>query len=142
MCSSAPQGQGLHRAVSLATTQVGPWCVPLPEGSRICHVRSNMGLDWAQNVLPELEALSARPSDIMVRLLPGQAWGCGLFYLCENVCPLQLCMRCAPAEECMTVALLLDQLLAPPVQRGASLSVSGNPCIAPTDTADLAGFAA
>ena len=45
--------------------------MPLPEGSGICHVRSNMGLDWAQNVLPELGALSARPSDIMVRLLPG-----------------------------------------------------------------------
>lgn len=58
-------------------SQVGPWCVPLPEGSRICHVRSNMGLDWAQNVLPEMEALSAQPSDIMVRLLPGFGKGGG-----------------------------------------------------------------
>ena len=46
--------------------QVGPWCVPLPEGTRICHLRTNMGLDWGQNVLPVLPDLGALPTDILV----------------------------------------------------------------------------
>ena len=46
--------------------QVGPWCVPLPEGTRICHLRTNMGLDWGQNVVPVLPDLGALPTDILV----------------------------------------------------------------------------
>ena len=46
--------------------QVGPWCVPLPEGTRICHLRTNMGTDWAENVIPVLPDL-AKPTDIVVR---------------------------------------------------------------------------
>ena len=46
--------------------QVGPWCVPLPEGTRICHLRTNMGSDWGQNVVPVLPDLGALPTDILV----------------------------------------------------------------------------
>ena len=49
--------------------QVGPWCVPLPEGTRICHLRTNMGTDWADNVVPVLPELGAKPTDIVVRSL-------------------------------------------------------------------------
>ncbi len=41
--------------------------MPLPEGSRICHLRTNMGTDWAENVVPVLPELGALPTDIVVR---------------------------------------------------------------------------
>ncbi|EIE18670.1 hypothetical protein COCSUDRAFT_45154 [Coccomyxa subellipsoidea C-169] len=45
---------------------IGGWCVLLPEQSRICHVRSNMG-DWlVTNLLPRFARLGALPSDIMI----------------------------------------------------------------------------
>ena len=40
--------------------------MPLPEGTRICHLRTNMGTDWAENVVPILPDL-AEPTDIVVR---------------------------------------------------------------------------
>ena len=40
--------------------------MPLPEGTRICHLRTNMGTDWAENVVPVLPDL-AKPTDIVVR---------------------------------------------------------------------------
>ncbi|KAK9901586.1 hypothetical protein WJX75_003489 [Coccomyxa subellipsoidea] len=45
---------------------VAPWCIHLPQDSRICHIRSNMGLDWADNVLPNLPGIGARNTDILV----------------------------------------------------------------------------
>ncbi|EIE20684.1 hypothetical protein COCSUDRAFT_57252 [Coccomyxa subellipsoidea C-169] len=55
-------------ALEIVTKEGGvtPWCIHLPQGSRICHVRSNMGLDWADNVLPNLPAIGARNTDILV----------------------------------------------------------------------------
>lgn len=41
--------------------------MPLLEGTRICHLRTNMGLDWADNVVPVLPDLGALPTDIVVR---------------------------------------------------------------------------
>ncbi len=41
--------------------------MPLPEGTRICHLRTNMGTDWADNVVPLLPELGAKPTDIVVR---------------------------------------------------------------------------
>lgn len=46
--------------------QVPPWCIHLPERSRICHIRSNVGLDWADNVLPNIWRIGARNTDILV----------------------------------------------------------------------------
>jgi hypothetical protein len=51
----------------LALIQVQPWCIPLPESSRICHLRSNMGFDWAENVLPHYADIGGKTTDIMVR---------------------------------------------------------------------------
>ncbi|BDA42198.1 hypothetical protein COCOBI_03-0850 [Coccomyxa sp. Obi] len=55
-------------ALEIITKEGGvqPWCIPLPEGSRICHIRSNMGLDWADNVLPNLPRIGVRNTDILV----------------------------------------------------------------------------
>ncbi|BDA49809.1 hypothetical protein COCOBI_14-4290 [Coccomyxa sp. Obi] len=45
---------------------IGGWCVLLPEKSRICHIRSNMG-DWlVTNLLPRFDRLGVLPTDIMV----------------------------------------------------------------------------
>ena len=41
--------------------------MPLPQGTRICHLRTNMGTDWADNVVPVLPELGAKPTDIVVR---------------------------------------------------------------------------
>ena len=57
---------GLSERGCVVSWQVGPWCVLLPEGTRICHLRTNMGLDWGQNVLPVLPDLGALPTDILV----------------------------------------------------------------------------
>ena len=46
--------------------QVHPWCVMLVGGGRICHFRSNMGTDWAYNVLPDMPNLGGLPTDILV----------------------------------------------------------------------------
>ncbi len=45
---------------------LGGWCVELPEGTKICHLRANMG-DWlADTLLPRLGALGAARGDIAV----------------------------------------------------------------------------
>ena len=56
----------LSERVCVMPWQVGPWCVPLPERTRICHLRTNMGFDWGQNVVPVLPDLGALPTDILV----------------------------------------------------------------------------
>ena len=44
----------------------GGWCIELPEGARICHLRANMG-DWLADILmPRMVALGARTNDIAV----------------------------------------------------------------------------
>ncbi|KAK9821033.1 hypothetical protein WJX74_003942 [Apatococcus lobatus] len=44
----------------------GGWCIELPEGTRICHLRANMG-DWLADILmPRMVALGARTNDIAV----------------------------------------------------------------------------
>ncbi len=45
---------------------LGGWCIEMPEGTRICHLRSNMG-DWlVDTLLPRLPSLGARRQDIIV----------------------------------------------------------------------------
>ncbi|KAK9832530.1 hypothetical protein WJX81_006130 [Elliptochloris bilobata] len=45
---------------------LGGWCVEMPESTKICHLRSNMG-DWlVDTLLPRLPALGARRQDIIV----------------------------------------------------------------------------
>jgi hypothetical protein len=45
---------------------LGGWCVELPEGTKVCHLRANMG-DWlADTLLPRLGALGAARGDIAV----------------------------------------------------------------------------
>lgn len=42
---------------------VDPWCIDLPEKTRICHIRCNNGLDLISDILPNAKALST-PKDI------------------------------------------------------------------------------
>ncbi len=50
----------------MPAAQVHPWCISLLGSARICHFRSNMGTDWAYNVLPDMPNLGALPTDILV----------------------------------------------------------------------------
>eukprot|EP00884_Botryococcus_braunii_P023107 jgi/Botrbrau1/9480/Bobra.0252s0098.2 len=45
---------------------LGGWCVEMPESTRICHLRSNLG-DWlAHTLLPLFPALGVKRTDVMV----------------------------------------------------------------------------
>ena len=70
--TSGQEPRVLRVAASLRPeVQVTPWCVELVQSTRICHIRSNLGFDWAENVWPVFLNISGKPTDFMVRAAAG-----------------------------------------------------------------------
>eukprot|EP00884_Botryococcus_braunii_P012833 jgi/Botrbrau1/21550/Bobra.174_2s0051.1 len=51
---------------SMTHGQVPPWCFEMPENSRICHIRVNLPEKMVGEVMPVMEGLSVKPTDIFV----------------------------------------------------------------------------